>query len=66
MSMRYQVRVRHPEYPHVFALRMNACRGGALDPNTAENRREGPPSTNRGPVRGVRQVPHAVRVIERG
>ncbi len=66
MSMRYQVRVRNPENPHVFALRMNACRGGSLDPNTGENRREGPPSTNRGRVLDVRQVPHSIRVIERG
>jgi hypothetical protein len=66
MSMRYQVRIRHPEHPHVFALRINACRVGALDPNTHGHRRDWPPSMNHIPVNGLRKARPAVRLIERG
>lgn len=65
MSMRYQVRIRHPEHPHVFALRINACRIGALDPNAAGQRREWPPSASQGAGHGMRKARQAVRLIER-
>ena len=65
MSMRYQVRIRQPEHPHVFALRINACRVGALDPNADGHQRDWPPSMNRDSVNGLRKALPAVRLIER-
>ncbi|MCO5163848.1 MAG: hypothetical protein M9939_22195 [Mesorhizobium sp.] len=65
MSMRYQVRIRHPEHAHVFALRMNASRIDTLDRNTDRHRREFPPSPGQIARHGMRSMRPAVRLIER-